>query len=263
MGWTETPSLSFTARHESTQSDAAIAVLEALETHRAKLEQLFPQAPAHVTVVLHDSALQLALAQPYFPTRPAPHRAGRPALHGRLVQLEGGAHARPRCAAQARRRPRLAAGADAHARAHLHDAGRRLEQPTAATAVPPLDLPELLAPRLARRRRSAVLLWSASAPARGNRSPAARLRSLVSPRPPRCRAARRIAVRPARARARCRAPAWTLRPIPSARRAVAGIGLRDARSPSCASAGARTSTSLRGQSQPSRSELTAADLVAY
>jgi hypothetical protein len=67
MGWTETTSLSFTARHESTQSDAAIAVLEALETHRAKLEQLFPLAPAHITVVLHDSALQLALAQPYFP----------------------------------------------------------------------------------------------------------------------------------------------------------------------------------------------------
>src|SRR5687767_4908484 len=66
MGWTETPSLSFTARHESTQSDAAIAVLEALETHRAKLERLFPSAPAHIAVVLHDSALQLALAQPYF-----------------------------------------------------------------------------------------------------------------------------------------------------------------------------------------------------
>jgi hypothetical protein len=67
MGWTETPSLSFTARHESAQSDAAIAVLEALETHRAKLERVFPSAPAHITVVLHDSALQLSLAQPYFP----------------------------------------------------------------------------------------------------------------------------------------------------------------------------------------------------
>ena len=66
MGWTETTSLSFTARHESTQSDAAIAVLEALETHRAKLEEIFPLAPSNVTVVLHDSALQLSLAQPYF-----------------------------------------------------------------------------------------------------------------------------------------------------------------------------------------------------
>jgi hypothetical protein len=67
MGWMETASLSFTARHESAQSDAAIAVLESLETHRAKLEELFVVAPANVTVVLHDSALQLALAQPYFP----------------------------------------------------------------------------------------------------------------------------------------------------------------------------------------------------
>jgi hypothetical protein len=67
MGWTETASLSFTARHESTQSDAAVAVLEALESQRAKLELLFPGGPANVTVVLHDSPLQLALAQPYLP----------------------------------------------------------------------------------------------------------------------------------------------------------------------------------------------------
>jgi hypothetical protein len=67
MGWTETRSLSFTARHASTQSDAAVAVLEALETYREKLAQLFPLAPVNVTVVLHDSTLQLALAQPYFP----------------------------------------------------------------------------------------------------------------------------------------------------------------------------------------------------
>jgi hypothetical protein len=67
MGWMETASLSFTARHESAASDAAIGVLEALETHRAKLEELFVVAPANVTVVLHDSVLQLALAQPYFP----------------------------------------------------------------------------------------------------------------------------------------------------------------------------------------------------
>ena len=64
MGWTETGSLSFTARHESTQSDAALAVLESLEAHRAKLEELFPTVPANVTVVLHDSALQMTLAQP-------------------------------------------------------------------------------------------------------------------------------------------------------------------------------------------------------
>jgi hypothetical protein len=83
MGWTETTSLSFTARHESTHSDAAISVLEVLETHRARLEQLFPVAPAHITVVLHDSGLQLALAQPYFPiARRLTAPAGRRYLAG-------------------------------------------------------------------------------------------------------------------------------------------------------------------------------------
>jgi hypothetical protein len=67
MAWTETSSLSFTARHEAGQADAAVGVLESLEHHRARLEQLFPRTPGNVTVVLHDSALQLALAQPYLP----------------------------------------------------------------------------------------------------------------------------------------------------------------------------------------------------
>jgi hypothetical protein len=42
-------------------------VLEALESYRERLEELFPRVPGNVTVVLHDSALQLALAQPYLP----------------------------------------------------------------------------------------------------------------------------------------------------------------------------------------------------
>lgn len=67
MSWIETSSLSFTARHEAGQGDAAVAVLESLEQHRAHLEQLFPQTPGNVTVILHDSPLQLALAQPYLP----------------------------------------------------------------------------------------------------------------------------------------------------------------------------------------------------
>jgi hypothetical protein len=67
MPWVETASLSFTARHEAAQAADAEAVLEALEQHRRRLEQLFPRLPAGVTVVLHDSAIQLALAQPYLP----------------------------------------------------------------------------------------------------------------------------------------------------------------------------------------------------
>jgi hypothetical protein len=65
VGWTETPSLTFTARHESSQADEALAVLESLEAYRTELEGLFPRMPANVTVVLHDSPVQLALAQPH------------------------------------------------------------------------------------------------------------------------------------------------------------------------------------------------------
>jgi hypothetical protein len=64
VSWVETTSLSFTARHESTQADDAIAVLEDLEEHRTHLEQLFPRLPGNVTIILHDSPLQLWLAHP-------------------------------------------------------------------------------------------------------------------------------------------------------------------------------------------------------
>jgi hypothetical protein len=67
MAWTETTSLSFTARHEASQSDDALAVLERLEAFRVHLEKLFPRAPTNVAVVLHDSPVQLALAQPFLP----------------------------------------------------------------------------------------------------------------------------------------------------------------------------------------------------
>jgi hypothetical protein len=67
VAWAETPSLSFTARHEAGHADDALAVLESLESYRERLEQLFPRVPGNVTVVLHDSWLQLAFAQPYLP----------------------------------------------------------------------------------------------------------------------------------------------------------------------------------------------------
>jgi hypothetical protein len=67
MAWIETSSLSFTARHEAAQSDAALAVLDDLERYRTHLEGIFPSLPENVSVVLHDSFLQLGLAQPYLP----------------------------------------------------------------------------------------------------------------------------------------------------------------------------------------------------
>ena len=67
MAWVETTSPSFTARHDSAHTDDAEAVLDALETHRARLRELYPRLPENVTVVLHDSGFQLALARPYLP----------------------------------------------------------------------------------------------------------------------------------------------------------------------------------------------------
>ena len=64
MPWVETPSLSFTARHEASQADDVLAVLEDLEQHRAHLEQLLPRVPENVTVILHDSSIQLLFASP-------------------------------------------------------------------------------------------------------------------------------------------------------------------------------------------------------
>jgi hypothetical protein len=67
MAWVETTSPSFTARHDSAHEGDAEAVLDALEAHRARLGELYSRLPENVTVVLHDSGAQLALARPYLP----------------------------------------------------------------------------------------------------------------------------------------------------------------------------------------------------
>jgi hypothetical protein len=67
MAWVETSSPSFTARHEAEQEKDVEAVLDALEAHRARLRELYPRLPEDVTVILHDSWLQLALALPRLP----------------------------------------------------------------------------------------------------------------------------------------------------------------------------------------------------
>lgn len=67
MPWVETESLSFAARHETRDAEGADAVLAALERFRAELSELFPVTPGDVSVVLHPSSLQLALAQPWLP----------------------------------------------------------------------------------------------------------------------------------------------------------------------------------------------------
>jgi hypothetical protein len=65
--WVETESLSFAARHEASDADAAAEVLEELEGFRARLGELFDATPWDVAVVIHSGALQLGLAQPWLP----------------------------------------------------------------------------------------------------------------------------------------------------------------------------------------------------
>lgn len=67
MAWVETTSLSFAARHESSQADAAAEVLDDLEAFRDGLRDLFDTTPGDVTVVIHPRSLMLALAHPWLP----------------------------------------------------------------------------------------------------------------------------------------------------------------------------------------------------
>jgi hypothetical protein len=67
VAWVETSSLSFAARHDSRDADAALAVLEALESFRERLQGRFEHTPGGVSVILHPHPIQLALAHPWLP----------------------------------------------------------------------------------------------------------------------------------------------------------------------------------------------------
>lgn len=67
MPWVESFSLSFSARHESSQADEAARVLDDLENFRAKLGRVYPSTPGEVTVVMHPRPAMLALAHPWLP----------------------------------------------------------------------------------------------------------------------------------------------------------------------------------------------------
>jgi hypothetical protein len=91
MGWEETPSAHFAARHETEDAADVEGLLELLEGTRERLADVFPAAPDDVEVVVHGSDVALALAQPYVPvlrrlTAPASRRyvvgwAGRDRMH--------------------------------------------------------------------------------------------------------------------------------------------------------------------------------------
>ena len=89
MPWVETNSLSFVARHESAQAEAAQRVLDDLESFRAELEGVFERAPGEVAVVIHPRPLMLALAAPWLPlARAVSAPAGRRYFAGWFAQGE-------------------------------------------------------------------------------------------------------------------------------------------------------------------------------
>jgi hypothetical protein len=67
MAWVETESLSFLARHESTDEACAQRTLDRLEDLRLRLEERFAEAPGGITVIVHPSPAWLAAAHPFLP----------------------------------------------------------------------------------------------------------------------------------------------------------------------------------------------------
>src|SRR3954453_6694497 len=93
MTWTETDSLSFTARNDDADLACAHRVLDALEDLRLRLEDRFDEVPGNVTIVLHDNPAWLSAAHPLLPAArwsaaPAARRylAGWP-MHGEIHTL--------------------------------------------------------------------------------------------------------------------------------------------------------------------------------
>ena len=79
MSWVETPSASFTARHDARDADDAVALLDRLELFRAQLDRRFFRTPGDISIVMHTSTLELSMAQPWLPlarlaTAPAARR---------------------------------------------------------------------------------------------------------------------------------------------------------------------------------------------
>src|ERR687887_185603 len=89
MAWTETESLSFTARHDTEDDGAAQRTLDALEDLRLRLEERFDEAPGGITVVIHPTPGWLAAAHPFLPAaRLAAAPAGRRYLAGWAMASE-------------------------------------------------------------------------------------------------------------------------------------------------------------------------------
>lgn len=89
MAWIETESLSFTARHESADTEDAQRTLDALEDLRLRLEDRFDEVPGDITVVVHPTPGWLAAAHPFLPlARMAAAPAGQRYLAGWAMATE-------------------------------------------------------------------------------------------------------------------------------------------------------------------------------
>ena len=89
MSWVETESLSFIARHESSDEAAAQRTLDALEDLRLRLEERFEDAPGGLHVIIHPTPAWLAAAHPFLPAaRLAAAPAGRRYLAGWAMASE-------------------------------------------------------------------------------------------------------------------------------------------------------------------------------
>ena len=67
MGWTETQSRSFSARHEEEDTGDVEALLDTLEDFRSELAERFEKLPDEVALIVHDRPYQLTIAQPWLP----------------------------------------------------------------------------------------------------------------------------------------------------------------------------------------------------
>jgi hypothetical protein len=63
--WVETESLSFAARHEAEDGEAATAILDELEDFRGELGDRFEHVPGQVTVIIHSHPVLLGFAHPW------------------------------------------------------------------------------------------------------------------------------------------------------------------------------------------------------
>ncbi|MCO5315945.1 MAG: hypothetical protein M9938_07275 [Solirubrobacterales bacterium] len=89
MTWTETTSLTFSARHDDADRSFAEEVVDRLEDLSLKLEDRFEWVPGGITVVVHPSAAWLNAAHPFLPfVRWSAAPAGRRYLAGWAMATE-------------------------------------------------------------------------------------------------------------------------------------------------------------------------------